>query len=668
MKVIAKGSNKQRIKEIESIKKEFYDKLKESEEKYRNIINNISDVIGELDLRGNFTYISPQVYDILGFKPEEIVGNHVSKVLHPEDVSIVENTHREIMKSKHQMSTEFRVRTKNGDFIPVLLNSNLIKVKGECRFLGAIRDITERKEAEKELRASKDQLNERIKELDCIYNLSKLLEEPNITLEALIQGLLYLIPPAMQFPDISFVKIIYNDREYMTDNYKDLNWKITSMISSYENDLIIEVGYIENKEFLKEEINLLNEIEHRFKLFIEQKEIEKEIKKSEEKHRRIIQTIREGYYEVDLKGNYTYINNGFSKLIEYSKDEVLGISYRKLMDESTAENVFKEFISVYNTGIGTKDLQFTFTTKSGAIIDVESSVEIKYDSKGSKIGFFGLVRDITQRKKLDDLMIEVAEHLDEEVESRTKELRDTLKEKDQFLIQILKTSQFKTQFLATMSHELRTPLNAIIGFTDLLLEGVLGSITDVQREYIEDIKGSADHQFNMIQKILDISKIESGQMILDKKVFSVRSIVDQVISNFKLLLDEKNLNLEVIGMENDKEIYADAIRFKEILINLVSNAIKYTIQGDIKIIITENLDSWIFKVKDTGIGIAEKDFNKIFKEFQRVTSPYVQSVPGTGLGLSLTKRLVNLHGGTINFDSKLDVGAIFTFMIPKKTI
>jgi signal transduction histidine kinase len=216
-----------------------------------------------------------------------------------------------------------------------------------------------------------------------------------------------------------------------------------------------------------------------------------------------------------------------------------------------------------------------------------------------------------------------------------------------------------------MSHELRTPLNAIIGFTELLLEGTFGELNATQLEYLEDIKDSAEYQYDMISSILDISKIESGQVKLNLQKFSLNSIIDQVKSSLKPLYKNKNLEFEVEGLDRDLEIYADPIRFKEILLNLLTNAIKFTIEGYVKLIIKEFYDRWIFKIRDTGIGIARKDFDLIFKEFKRVESSYVKSTQGTGLGLSLTKRLVNLHGGQITFSSVLGVGTTFTFFIPK---
>ena len=131
------------------------------------------------------------------------------------------------------------------------------------------------------------------------------------------------------------------------------------------------------------------------------------------------------------------------------------------------------------------------------------------------------------------------------------------------------------------------------------------------------------------------------------------------------MCSEKKLKFNVIGLNESVNIIADPIRFKEILFNLVSNAIKFTPDGSITLDIKEEIDNWVFKVSDTGIGIAEKDFNLIFKEFKRIDSPFVNSTQGTGLGLSLTRRLISLHGGNITFSSELGVGTTFTFNIPK---
>jgi len=277
-----------------------------------------------------------------------------------------------------------------------------------------------------------------------------------------------------------------------------------------------------------------------------------------------------------------------------------------------------------------------------------------------------IFQDITEKKKMELLEHKFKDDLEAEVQNRTKELNEALKQQKLYLDQIIKSSQFKTEFMATMSHELRTPLNAIIGFAELLLEGVYGQLNEEQKEFIVDIKSSAEHQFDMIKHILDISKIESGQISLNIQQFSLNTMLEQIMSSLRPLYSKKDLKLKVKGLDIEKLIYADPFRFKEILLNLLSNAIKFTIDGKITLSIKERYNHWLFEITDTGIGIAQKDFPLIFKEFKRVDSTYVRSVPGTGLGLSLTKRLIELHGGEITFTSVLGMGSTFIFSISKK--
>ena len=234
-----------------------------------------------------------------------------------------------------------------------------------------------------------------------------------------------------------------------------------------------------------------------------------------------------------------------------------------------------------------------------------------------------------------------------------------------YLDQIEKSSRFKTEFMATMSHELRTPLNSIIGFTDLLLESVFGELSEEQLEFVKDIDESSNHLLDMITNILDISKIEAGQVALKIEEINLINLVDHQISILKPLCNEKGLKIDLKGLKKEQLIFADRIKFKQIIYNLLSNAINFTEKGNIIFEFKDNKTTWEFNVKDTGIGIAEKDFNRIFKEFQRVKSAYVDSIPGVGLGLALAKRIVNLHGGDILFTSKLGKGTTFTFTIPK---
>jgi signal transduction histidine kinase len=258
-----------------------------------------------------------------------------------------------------------------------------------------------------------------------------------------------------------------------------------------------------------------------------------------------------------------------------------------------------------------------------------------------------------------------SERLENEVKLRTQELKESMMKQKSFIDQILKASQFKTDFMASMSHELRTPLNSIIGFSDLLLDGSYGALDDTQENFLHDIKTSAEHLLDMIEQILDISKIEGGQLTLSITKFQLNSIIEQVVSSIRPLYRKKNLEFEIVGLSLKKYIYADPVRFKEILYNLLSNAIKFTNQGKISIEILERNKHWEFNVIDTGIGIETKDFHRIFSDFSRVRNSHNKDTPGTGLGLSLTKRLIDLHGGDIYFSSEFSKGSKFAFTIPK---
>jgi len=247
-------------------------------------------------------------------------------------------------------------------------------------------------------------------------------------------------------------------------------------------------------------------------------------------------------------------------------------------------------------------------------------------------------------------------------------LDELFNQQEKYIDQILKVSQFKTDFMMTMSHELRTPLNSIIGFTDLILDGTYGDLNENQFEFITDIKSSAEYQFEMIKNILDISEIETGKISLNLQEFSLINILNQIETNFIKIIDEIGLKLIWQGVNVDTKIVADPTKFKDLITELIDNAVKFTTKGEIIVNLEESSEDWTFKIKDTGVGIAKKDFNIVLEDFQRSTDPFVLSTKGAGLGLPLAKRLINLHGGEIKFESIYGKGSTFSFNIPKKKL
>jgi len=236
-------------------------------------------------------------------------------------------------------------------------------------------------------------------------------------------------------------------------------------------------------------------------------------------------------------------------------------------------------------------------------------------------------------------------------------------------IEIEKASRLKSEFLANMSHELRTPLNAIIGFSTLLKDGVMGELDAGQKDLVTDIFTSGHHLLALISDILDISKIEAGKLTLLLEAVEVGALMEQSLLMVKQKAFSHNIKLELEVEEGVGSIYVDPTKTRQILFNLLSNAVKFTPDGGAvslkgRKVRFEGKDFLEISVADTGIGIAGKDIDKLFKPFQQLESPLTKKYEGTGLGLALVKKLVALHGGTTSVESEKGKGSIFTFTMP----
>jgi signal transduction histidine kinase len=254
--------------------------------------------------------------------------------------------------------------------------------------------------------------------------------------------------------------------------------------------------------------------------------------------------------------------------------------------------------------------------------------------------------------------------LEQKVEERTRELATALEELDEKSRELEAASRHKSEFLANMSHELRTPLNAVIGFTQVLSEKLFGEVNEKQEEYLEDILSSANHLLALINDILDLSKVEAGQVELEVAPFSLREALERGV----VMVRERAINGGVqvaLGANGGVDVVTgDERRISQVIFNLLSNAVKFTPDGGAVDVRANQEDGEIrVSVADTGPGIAAEDHERIFEEFQQ-TEAGVEQHEGTGLGLALSKRLVELHGGRIWVDSELGKGSTFVFTLP----
>jgi signal transduction histidine kinase len=226
-------------------------------------------------------------------------------------------------------------------------------------------------------------------------------------------------------------------------------------------------------------------------------------------------------------------------------------------------------------------------------------------------------------------------------------------------------SRHKSEFLANMSHELRTPLNAVIGFSEVLLQRMFGELNDKQDEYLKDIYASGQHLLSLINDILDLSKIEAGRMELAPTPFHLPTALENAVTLVKERASRRGIALQLDIDPRLGELVGDERKVKQVLLNLLSNAVKFTPEGGRISLRASRTDGMVeIAVTDTGIGIAPKDQAAVFEEFRQVGSDETRKQEGTGLGLTLAKKFVELHGGRIWVESELGRGATFTFTLP----
>jgi signal transduction histidine kinase len=232
--------------------------------------------------------------------------------------------------------------------------------------------------------------------------------------------------------------------------------------------------------------------------------------------------------------------------------------------------------------------------------------------------------------------------------------------------QLAEASQHKSQFLANMSHELRTPLNAVLGYTELILDSVYGEMPEKARSVLDRVQRNGRHLLGLINDVLDLSKIEAGQLTLSLSDYSLKSVIQTAFSAVEPLAKEKQIVLRVDVAPELPQGHGDERRLTQVLLNLVGNGIKFTDIGEVSIQGASANGSFTVSVRDSGPGISAADQAKLFQEFQQADNSITRKKGGTGLGLAISKRIIEMHGGKIWVDSVVGQGSIFSFAIPVK--
>ncbi|MBD2196774.1 MULTISPECIES: PAS domain S-box protein [Calothrix] len=407
----------------------------------------------------------------------------------------------------------------------------------------------------------------------------------------------------------------------------------------------------EVRQWTLEEENFAGSIADFVTLAIEASErnaAEAALRQSEAKFRAIFECSSIGIGLIDMQVQIVDVNPALCQMLGYSREELCGKQFTNYVSPQTGD---LELLEQLISGISADpqqlierhriEMERLFLHKQGGLVWTHLSVSVIPDSYGKPEYFLTIIEDITERKQTE-LKLRASQAAAEA------------------------GSRAKSEFLATMSHELRTPLNAIMGLSQLLQQEMVGTLNDKQKEYISCVYSSGEHLLALINDILDLSKVEAGKEELFLLPLRVIDICNSVISTVGDQALDKGLQITSNIAPQADICVADERRIKQMLLNLLTNAIKFTSKGEVALEVRKVSNGITFTVADTGIGIDANQFHFLFEPFKQLDSRLNRQYEGTGLGLALTRKLARLHGGDVTVESTLGKGSRFTLFLPDR--
>ncbi|MBU1149654.1 MAG: PAS domain S-box protein [Proteobacteria bacterium] len=377
--------------------------------------------------------------------------------------------------------------------------------------------------------------------------------------------------------------------------------------------------------------------EYRYRKTKELLQAEVALRESEERYRNILESIEEGYYEVDIAGNFTFFNDSICELLGYSKYELKGMNNRQYTDEENAKTLYRAFSKVYTTGKPTKEFDWEVIRKDGTTRFIEASVSLIRDSEDTPIGFRGIVRDITQRKRAEE-------------------------ERERLLAEIAAKNQELESFVYTISHDLRAPLVSMDGFYSLLKRESQDQLGEQGRHYLERIRANVAHMNTLVTELLELSRI--GRVVGPEEEIDVGALLREIEEGLALKLEQEGV--EFIVQQPLPAVRGDRGRIRQVFANLIENAVKFrSLERGLRIEVgcEEESGFYRFHVRDNGIGILPQYQEQIFEPFRQLD----RGIEGVGMGLALVKRIVAYHRGRFWVESELGKGSTFYFTIPDRT-
>jgi two-component system sensor histidine kinase/response regulator len=656
--------------------------LKHNEERIKMALEATSDGIWDWNLEFGSVYFSARYFTMLGYNPDEFKHDieEFYRLLHPEDEQRVRNYFENSIKNKTEyLDMELRLKRKDGSYAWIRSKGKLFTEDNKnnpVRIVGTHEDISLRKRQE----TIQKVLFQIAESVNTTTNLDDLFENIRNYLHSVVDTTNCYIALYDKKTNILSLPFLRDEKDeffefpagktltgYVVKTRKSqlLNLQeIRKLEASDEIELIgtpsvswlgvpLSIGeniigvfvvqsYEENIHYTTEDMTLLEFVSDQIAMAIERKRDQDYIRQNQERQRRIIESSPDGLVVIDIEGRILDFNTGFPDLVRIHPGELPGTNFFDFIadkDIIKAQNILNDTLKTSFQ----KNVEFRMKREQGHEFYAETSLGLIDDNDKNDKSFVIVIKNIDERKAYE-YNLRIAKERAEEAD------------------------RLKTAFLSNMSHEIRTPMNAIVGFAELLL--IKENSQNEKKEFIQQINNGADSLMRLIDDIIDISKIEAGQIRINNTQFDLMPLLKNVGILFKkniLRQGKKDLQLIEDNKTDETAIHlvCDEFRLNQILTNLLSNAIKFTERGEVRYGIKRITDSYItLYVKDKGLGISQENISVIFERFRQGHDTKTKVYGGTGLGLAISKHLVEVMGGEIYVESEPGKGSEFYFTLP----